>query len=60
MDASGNQLSEQMNWVDYCDSLSNEHAWPQMQLKASFQISARKADVVMMAASIREKLQEPA
>lgn len=46
MDRTDNQLQrpEQMSWVDYCDSLGNEHSWPKMQQRPAFQVPGRTQD----------------
>jgi hypothetical protein len=60
MDRQDEQLPEQMSWVDYCDSLSNEHAWPKMGAKPAYRTLARMPQPSAVPLPQREQMREPA
>ncbi len=60
MDRKDEQLPEQMSWVDYCDSLSNEHVWPQMGAKPSYRSLARMPAPAAIHTPRQEQAREPA
>ena len=60
MDRKDEQLPEHMSWVDYCDSLSNEHAWPKMGAKSTYRSLTRMPQPAAVPLPQREPMRETA
>lgn len=58
MKAPDSQAPLEMNWVDYCDALSNGHIWPRAQLQKPSQVPQHTADPLAVAPSRQETARE--
>ena len=58
MNAPDSDISEKMNWVDYCDSLRDKHFFLPAQSQKPFRVAEHLPDPVAVASAWKEMARE--